>query len=110
MSCAEAKRHGGKNGFLLNEAEQVAWSEKSVQIQDVICLYKLTTDQKVAVDLRASKSNILIHPALRCSVSQLDKMIFCGRAEVVDGQLQILGRNELGRLWMCLREDVLLVT
>lgn len=106
MTCADAKKMGGRNGFLLTQAEQDAWTERSVQVQQEICRYKLRTYELVRTDLRVSGEKILIHPALRCSANNLDKLdrlIFCGNAMITDGQLKVVGRNELGRIWMSLR-------
>jgi hypothetical protein len=53
-----------------------------------------------------SKGKILIHPALRCSEVLIErKKVWEGRAIIKDGKLVIIGKNQLGNIWMKLRDN-----
>ena len=100
---ALVKRAGGKKGFPLNPDELTRWFEISMEVQRSICLWKKENYEEVREDLRKSGSNLLVHPALRCSPEKLKDRIWEGKGAVVDGQIVVLGQNRLGNLWMEIR-------
>jgi hypothetical protein len=59
--------------------------------------------EEVRQDLLKSGTKILIHPALRCSVEKLSSRVWEGRGTLVDGT--VVGKNQLGNLWMKLRQN-----
>ena len=101
---AIAKRMGGKRGLLLSGVELRRWESLSMDVQSEICQWKLQHHAMVRADLLSSKGKILIHPALRCSEAKLASRIWEGKGVVQDGRIVVLGRNELGRMWMQLRD------
>jgi predicted NAD-dependent protein-ADP-ribosyltransferase YbiA (DUF1768 family) len=103
---AIAKRMGGKRGLLLSGVEMGQWESLSMDVQLEICRWKLQHHAMVRADLLSSKGKILIHPALRCSEAKLASRIWEGKGVVQDGRIVVLGRNELGRMWMQLRDDL----
>jgi predicted NAD-dependent protein-ADP-ribosyltransferase YbiA (DUF1768 family) len=103
---AIAKRMGGKRGMMLSGVELGQWESLSMRVQLEICEWKLQHHAMVRADLLSSRGKILIHPALRCSEAKLGSRIWEGRGVVQDGRIVVLGRNELGRMWMQLRDDV----
>jgi predicted NAD-dependent protein-ADP-ribosyltransferase YbiA (DUF1768 family) len=86
--------------LILNKDELNAWSTISIDVQREICKYKYDHYQEVRDDLRKSKGKILIHPAMRCSVDKVKDRLWEGRAILVDGKIQVIGQNMLGKLWM----------
>lgn len=106
MTDAEVKKRGGKKGLLLTEEELKRWDELSVKVQEEICQYKVREYEEVRKDLVKSGERILVHPALRCSEKQLGKRLWEGKGTVVDGKVQILGRNMLGNIWMKVRNTL----
>ena len=104
LTCAQAKKMGGKRGFLLNNAELQTWDHVSIQVQREICRWKLENYLEVRSDLAKSCDKILVHTALRCSEERLEKTrVWEGKGVVIDGKIRILGKNMLGKLWMDLR-------
>jgi len=104
ITCAQAKKMGGKRGFLLNNAELQQWDHISIQVQKEICTWKMENYPEVRNDLAKSCNKILVHPALRCSEERLEKTrLWEGKGVIIDGKIRILGKNMLGKLWMDLR-------
>jgi predicted NAD-dependent protein-ADP-ribosyltransferase YbiA (DUF1768 family) len=99
-----SKKKGGKNGLCLNIEQLKHWSRMCVEVQTEICRAKL--QEEVVDDLRKSGSNLLIHPAMRCSDEKVKERIWEGRAIVVHDEIVVLGGNRLGNLWMKLRSKV----
>jgi predicted NAD-dependent protein-ADP-ribosyltransferase YbiA (DUF1768 family) len=102
---AVAKRRGGKKGFRLSDTELETWSSINMDVQQSICQWKLDHEEEVRQDLLKSGTKILIHPALRCSVEKLSSRVWEGRGTLVDGTVVVLGKNQLGNLWMKLRQN-----
>jgi len=107
LSGVEGKRMGGKKGFKLNDEELELWSRISIIVQNEICKYKIENYEEVRMDLFKTKGKVLIHPAMRCSEDKLKYKIWEGKGVVVDGKVEILGRNMLGNIWMAFREELL---
>jgi predicted NAD-dependent protein-ADP-ribosyltransferase YbiA (DUF1768 family) len=105
-TAAEAKRAGGKKGFLLNKEELELWGKESNEVQDEICRYKSYHYEEVKQDLLQTGDKILVHPALRCSDEKVQYKFWEGRAKVVDHEIVILGENRLGNMWMKWRNMV----
>lgn len=103
---AIAKRMGGKRGLLLHSAELRMWDDISMDVQFEICNWKFRHHATVRDDLLSSKGKLLIHPALRCSEEALASRVWEGKGVVRDGQIVVLGRNVLGRMWMQIRDDM----
>ena len=99
-TCACAKKMGGKNGLLLSSEELKLRSSISVDVQREICDWKFDHYEEVRNDLIESGTKILVHPALRCSEDKLKDRLWEGKAIVVNGKVEILGRNLLGKIWM----------
>lgn len=102
---ALAKRAGGKKGLRLTPEELSRWYGLSLEVQRSICLWKRDHDEEVREDLRKSGTQLLVHPALRCSEEKVKDRIWEGKGVVVDGQTVILGQNRLGNLWMEIRSN-----
>jgi predicted NAD-dependent protein-ADP-ribosyltransferase YbiA (DUF1768 family) len=95
---------GDKKGLLLTPEELNLWDEISIEVQIEICAYKFNTYEEVREDLIKSGNKILIHPALRTSEENVKKRIWEGKAIIKDRQIQILGKNRLGNIWMDVRD------
>ena len=106
-TSAFAKRNGGKKAFALSDHEIDIWMSMCVDTQLSICTHKKITYKEVQDDLEKSKSKVLIHPAMRCSLKQMETKFWEGRAIVIDGKCSIIGKNKLGSIWMSLRENAL---
>jgi predicted NAD-dependent protein-ADP-ribosyltransferase YbiA (DUF1768 family) len=104
-----AKKMGGKSGLLLTNDELIFWESINLDVQFDICRWKMENYQDVRNDLLKSGNKILIHPALRCSDEKVLKRIWEGRAIVIDGKINIIGRNRLGNAWMKIREMMYLL-
>lgn len=76
------------------------WTSISINVQEEICKWKVDNYHDVQNDLRKSGTKLLVHPALRCSIEQLENRIWEGKAVVKDGQIIVLGANLLGKIWM----------
>lgn len=99
----KVKKMGRK--FILFKDELELWYSLSVDVQLEICKYKLEHYEEVRNDLFVvSRGKILIHPALRCSEENLKKRLWEGKGVVIDGKIEVIGKNMLGNLWMKLRE------
>jgi len=105
-SPTEAKRQGGKKGFLLTMKERMAWEAASEGVQRCICVCKTRDHPEVRKDLLSSGNRLLVHPALRCSVERAALCVWEGRAVVIDGRITVIGGNGLGRLYMECREQL----
>jgi len=95
----EAKRLGRK-GFILAQLELDIWSQKCLDIQREISMYKMNHYAKVRDDLISSKNKVLVHTAMRCNEEKAKFCFWEGKAIIKDGQLIILGQNHLGKIWM----------
>lgn len=100
-----AKRRGGKKGLRLSDAELETWSSIHLGVQEDICQWKLDHEEQVQQDLLESGTKVLIHPAMRCSVEKLASRVWEGRGVMVDGKVTVLGKNQLGNIWMKLRQN-----
>jgi predicted NAD-dependent protein-ADP-ribosyltransferase YbiA (DUF1768 family) len=101
-----AKQKGGKKGLRLTETELSQWNYLSIDVQREICKWKMNTYEEVRQDLRQSGTTLLIHPALRCSLEQVKSRIWEGRAMMIDGIVMVVGKNQLGLLWMECRSEL----
>ena len=97
------KKMGRK--FVLTPTELELWRKISIDVQIDICKYKYEHYDIVREDLKKSRGNILIHPAMRCSDEKVKNRQWEGRAILVDGQVTIIGKNMLGKIWMFLRDN-----
>lgn len=105
-SGVEAKKAGGKKGLLLSGSELSKWSEMSIDVQEEICKYKMEAYEEVREDVSRSGSKWLVHPALRCSEEKLvSSRVWEGKGVIVDGEVVVIGRNMLGKIWMGLRGE-----
>ena len=109
MEGNEVKKRGGKGkcGKKLNEEEIRIWSERSVKVQEKICVYKVENDENVKRVLMSTCSKVLIHPAMRCSEEKVKDKFWEGRGiENENGEIVVLGRNMLGIIWMEIRNKL----
>lgn len=91
--------------LILNKEELEFWHEESINVQTEICKYKFNNYDQVRNELNASKGKILIHPAMRCSEEKVKDRLWEGKGIVVNGKIEVLGMNMLGKLWMKLRDE-----
>jgi len=98
------KKMGRK--FILSKEELQIWYRLSVDVQIEICKYKFENYEEVRLDLVKSKGKLLIHPALRCNEEKVKGKLWEGKGIIVDGKIEVLGKNMLGNLWMELREKI----
>lgn len=104
---AKSKGGKGKNGLKLNSGELVLWNMLSESVQYEICKYKLDNYEVVKEWLLKSGNAILVHPAMRCGDNKMKDKFWEGRAIVKeDGNIEILGGNKLGVLWMKIRDEL----
>lgn len=111
LSAAQLKSKGGKtkkNGFELDERERAAWSAKCIDVQRQICQYKFDNDEAVRACLISSVQKILVHSAYRTGLAKIRECFWEGKAVLKeDGiKVEVLGRNELGKIWMEIREKM----
>lgn len=99
---AVIKKMGRK--FILDKDELDLWYSLSIDVQNEICKYKYDNYEDVRNDLEKSKGKILIHPAMRCSEEKLKSRLWEGKGVVVDGKIEVIGKNMLGNLWMKIRD------
>jgi len=97
------KKMGRK--FILDKNELDLWSILSIDVQNEICKYKYDNYVEVRDDLVKGKDKVLIHPAMRISEEKLQSRLWEGKGVVVDGKIEVIGRNMLGNLWMKIRDD-----
>ena len=93
----------GRN-FILNKEELELWYMLSVDVQIEICKYKYENYEEVRNELMKSKGKILIHPAMRCSEENVKNKLWEGKGVIVDGNIEVIGMNMLGNLWMKIRD------
>jgi hypothetical protein len=94
-------------GLLLSNEELYLWNTRLViDVQLEICTYKFNTYEEVRNDLIKSKGKILIHPAMRCSEEKVRFKNWLAKAIVVNGEIQVIGGNWFGNMWMKLRETL----
>ena len=96
------KKMGRK--FILNKDELNLWHTSSIDVQKEICKYKYDNYEEVRDDLIKSKGKILIHPAMRCSEEKLKSRLWEGKGVIVDGKIEVIGKNMLGDIWMRIRD------
>jgi predicted NAD-dependent protein-ADP-ribosyltransferase YbiA (DUF1768 family) len=102
-----AKKMGGKKGMLLNPMELKLWEEIGIDTQYDICEMKIEYYEEVKNDLIKSGDKILIHPALRCSIEQLERTrVWEGKGIIKDGKVVVFGKNKLGNIWMEIRKNL----
>lgn len=101
---AVVKKMGRK--FILSKEELELWCSLSIEVQNEICKYKYENYEEVREELMKSKGKILVHPAMRCSEEKVKTRLWEGKGVVVDGKIQVIGRNMLGNLWMSIRDNV----
>jgi predicted NAD-dependent protein-ADP-ribosyltransferase YbiA (DUF1768 family) len=97
------KRMGRK--FILSPDELRLWYKLSVDVQIEICKYKFENYNEVKDMIDLSMGRILVHPAMRCSEEKVKNRLWEGKGIVVDGKVEVIGMNMLGKLWMNLREE-----
>ena len=102
-SGAVVKRMG--RALRLTPEELDIWNRESIHVQEEICQYKFDTYEEVREDLRKSKGKWLIHPAMRCSDDKVKHRVWEGRVVMIEGNPTILGGNQLGNIWMRLRDS-----
>jgi predicted NAD-dependent protein-ADP-ribosyltransferase YbiA (DUF1768 family) len=98
-----AKLKGSKRGFTLTTDELDQWDGLARDTQEHICSMKYLNPE-VRECLKNTGDKILVHPALRVSEDKLLDMRWNGRAKIIDGKVDIIGSNELGNIWMNLRD------
>jgi len=96
------KKMGRK--FILSKEELELWYRLSVDVQNEICKYKYENYEEVKEELVKSKGKVLIHPAMRCSEEKVKSRLWEGKGVVVDGKVEVIGGNMLGKLWMKIRD------
>jgi len=92
--------------FVLSKEELDQWNHLSVDVQVNICKYKFENYKEVRDDLLKSVGKILIHPAMRCSEEKVRTRMWEGKGIVVDGKIEVIGKNRLGKIWMTLRDGL----
>ena len=96
------KKMGRK--FILSKEELELWYRLSVDVQIEICKYKYENYEEVREELVKSGNRVLIHPAMRCSEEKVKSRLWEGKGVVVDGKIEVLGGNMLGKMWMKIRD------
>lgn len=99
---AKVKKLG--KGLILTKEELELWDKLKIDVQKEICEYKFENYEEVRNDLRDSGNKILIHPALRCSEEKLRGNDWCGKGVIIDGKVEVIGGNMLGKIWMEVRD------
>jgi ribA/ribD-fused uncharacterized protein len=103
ISPSEAKKVGNNSRLVLHEEELDAWYQQSIAVQREICFQKYQRYPEIRELLKNTGDKVIIHPS-----QTSDKLVgYClweGRAKVIDGKMEILGENMLGKLWMELRD------
>jgi predicted NAD-dependent protein-ADP-ribosyltransferase YbiA (DUF1768 family) len=100
---SDVKSKGGKKVFKLTDVEDRLWKEVGIEVQREICRFKYENYEVVRADLVKSGVKLLVHPAMRCGEEKVKSKLWEGRGIVVDGKIEVIGRNMLGNLWMELR-------
>jgi len=109
MSAAEMKKQGGgkgKNGIRLDMDELNAWTAQIITVQRQICQYKFDNDPAVKTALVSSGQKILVHSAYRTGLAKIRECFWEGKAVLKEDGItvEVLGRNELGKIWMEIRD------
>lgn len=99
-----AKKMGKK--IILSKEELELWNILSISVQIEICKYKFENYEDVRNDLVKSHGKILVHPAMRCPSDKVKHKLWEGKGIIVDGKIEVIGKNMLGNLWMKLRDDI----
>jgi predicted NAD-dependent protein-ADP-ribosyltransferase YbiA (DUF1768 family) len=103
MNAAMVKKMGRK--LILDKSELDLWNILSVDVQKQICKFKYENYDEVRDDLLKSKGKLLVHPAMRCNEEKVKSKFWEGKAIVVNGNIEIIGKNVLGNLWMEIRDN-----
>jgi predicted NAD-dependent protein-ADP-ribosyltransferase YbiA (DUF1768 family) len=94
----------GRHLVALTEPELVLWDRISMEVQHEICTWKLEHSEQVRTDLIASQGKTLIHSAGRTKLEDMAHNKWAGKALEEPGQ--VVGHNELGKIWMKVRETI----
>jgi len=89
--------------FILTKDELELWYMLSIEVKIEICKYKFDNYEVVREDLEKSRGRILVHPSMRFSEEKVKDILWEGKGVVLDGKVEIIGKNMLGKIWMCLR-------
>ena len=100
---AVVKKMGRK--FILSKEELELWYRLSQDVQIEICKYKYENYEEVREELTKSKGRVLVHPAMRCSEEKVKSRLWEGKGIVVNGKIEVIGKNRLGNLWMKIRDE-----
>lgn len=112
LTGAQAKSKGGqKHGINLTPQETGIWGSSRDDVQYKISQYKVDTCPLVRTVLENSGDKILVHPAARVGDNKMDDVYWEGRAKLVqndagENEVQILGENRLGGIWMDIRNKL----
>jgi len=107
MSALDAKRKGGKGGLRLTKPELKLWDRLSLDVQREISTWKVNNNPTVRQDLLNTGNRILVHSAMRTSEKEMAKKYWEGKAVVTEkGDIEVLGGNWLGKIWMEVREQI----
>jgi predicted NAD-dependent protein-ADP-ribosyltransferase YbiA (DUF1768 family) len=98
-SSLDAKKGGGKKGFLLEPGEITNWNDESVEVQNEICKYKYNNCNEVKKFLDENKNKYLLHQDNRAN----ENTIWGGREDKKTGK--IIGQNKLGQIWLELNKN-----
>jgi len=98
---SSAKIAGGKSkkGFKLDENELKDWATNSIDIQKLICAYKIENYPEIIDILIETGDSELIHQVNRAN----DKEIWGARVDKTTNEL--IGKNMLGKIWMEFRNN-----
>jgi hypothetical protein len=112
LNGAQAKSKGGrKHGINLTPQEIGIWGSSRDDVQYKISQYKVDTYPLVRTVLENSGDKILVHPAARVGDNKMAGVYWDGRAKLVqndagENEVQILGENRLGSIWMDIRNKL----
>lgn len=105
LTPSQIKQKGSKNDLPLNEFELLIWNSLSTFVQKDICIYKYNTYPLVKQTLDNTRGKIIIHHALRYNDTNMTHRFWEGRGKIIDGKSVVLGLNQLGTIWMEIRDN-----